>query len=134
MGHQPAEILVDIGSNFDEIQQVAPSAVPPNIPAFTSEFQPVPAEVPRALDEAELPGIVGEFRQAASNAIAAGFDGIEVQAANGHLIEQFLENGTNRRTDAYGGTKENRARLLFEIVAAVTAEIGAERLGVRHLR
>jgi N-ethylmaleimide reductase len=110
---------------------VAPSAVRPNIPAFTSEFQPVPAEVPRALDEAELPGIVGEFRQAASNAMTAGFDGLEIQAANGHLIEQFLENGVNQRTDAYGGTKENRARLLFEIVAAVTAEIGADRLGVR---
>ena len=115
----------------DGVLPVAPSAVPPNIPAFTSEFQPVPAQVPRALDEAELPGIVGEFRQAACNAIAAGFDGLEIQAANGHLIEQFLENSTNRRTDAYGGTKENRARLLFEIVAAVTAEIGAERLGVR---
>jgi N-ethylmaleimide reductase len=115
----------------DGVLPVAPSAVPPNIPAFTSEFQPVAAEVPRALDEDELPGIVAEFRQAASNAIAAGFDGLEIQAANGHLIEQFLENGTNQRTDAYGGTKENRARLLFEIVAAVTAEIGAERLGVR---
>src|ERR1700722_19840595 len=102
---------------------VAPSAVRPNIPTFTSEFQPVPPEVPRALDEAELPGIVGEFRPAAHNAMAAGFDGIEIQAANGHLIEQFLENATNRRTDVYGGTKENRARLLFEIVAAVSAEI-----------
>jgi N-ethylmaleimide reductase len=110
---------------------VAPSAVPPNIPAFTSEFRPVSAEVPRALDETELPGIVGEFRRAASNAIAAGFDGLEIQAANGHLIEQFLDNGVNQRTDAYGGTKENRARLLFEIVGAVAAEIGADRLGVR---
>jgi N-ethylmaleimide reductase len=115
----------------DGVLPVAPSAVPPNIPAFTSEFQPVRAEVPRALDEAELPGIVGEFRQAASNAITAGFDGLEIQAGNGHLIEQFLENGVNQRTDAYGGTKEKRARLLFEIVAAVTAEIGADRLGVR---
>ena len=115
----------------DGVLPVAPSAVPPNIPAFTSEFQPVPAQVPRALDEAELPGIVGEFRQAACNAMAAGFDGLEIQAANGHLIEQFLENSTNRRTGAYGGTEENRARLLFEIVTAVTAEIGAERLGVR---
>jgi N-ethylmaleimide reductase len=115
----------------DGVLPVAPSAVPPNIPAFTSAFQPVSAEIPRALDEAELPGIVGDFRQAASNAIAAGFDGLEIQAANGHLIEQFLENGTNQRTDAYGGTKENRARLLFEIVAAVKAETGADRLGVR---
>ena len=68
---------------------------------------------------------------AASNAIAVGFDGIELQAANSHLIEQFLENGTNHRDDAYGGTKENRARLLFEIVASVSAEIGSDRLGVR---
>jgi len=110
---------------------VAPSAVAPNIPAFTSEFKPVPAEVPRALDETELPDIVADFRIAASNAIAAGFDGVEIQGANGHLIEQFLENGTNQRTDAYGGTKENRARLLFEIVDAVTMQIGADRLGVR---
>ena len=105
--------------------------MPPSIPAFNGEFQPVLAEVPRALDQAELPGIVVEFRQAASNAVAAGFDGVEIQAANGHLIEQFLENGTNQRTDGYGGIKENRARLLFEIVAAVSADIGADRLGVR---
>ncbi len=115
----------------DGVLPVAPSAVPPNIPAFTSEFLPVPAEVPRALDIEELPGIVGDFRQAAANALSAGFDGVEIQAANGHLIEQFLENGVNRRTDAYGGAKENRARLLLEIVEALTAEIGADRLGVR---
>ena len=115
----------------DGVLPVAPSAVPPTIPALTSDFRQVPAEVPRALDAEELPGIVAEFRQAASNAIAAGFDGVEIQGANGHLIEQFLENGTNHRTDAYGGAKENRARLLFEIVAAVAAEIGADRLGVR---
>jgi N-ethylmaleimide reductase len=115
----------------DGVLPVAPSAVPPTIPAFTSGFQAVSAELPRALDEGELPGIVGEFRQAAHNAMAAGFDGIEIQGANGHLIEQFLESGTNQRTDAYGGTKENRARFLLEIVAAITAEIGAERLGVR---
>ena len=110
---------------------VAPSAVPPNIPAFTSDFRPVPAEVPRALETAELPGIIASFRQAASNALAAGFDGVELQAANGHLIEQFLETGTNQRTDAYGGSHENRARFLFEVIAAVSAEIGSDRLGVR---
>ncbi len=115
----------------DGVLPVAPSAVPPTIPAFTSEFLPVPAEIPRALDAQEIPGIVADFRQAAANAMTAGFDGIEIQAANAHLIEQFLENGVNQRTDAYGGTKENRARLLFEIVAAVAAEIGADRLGVR---
>ena len=115
----------------DGVLPVAPSAVPPTIPALTSDFRQVPAEVPRALDAEELPGIVAEFRQAASNAIAAGFDGVEIQGANGHLIEQFLENGTNHRIDAYGGAKENRARLLFEVVAAVAAEIGADHLGVR---
>ena len=115
----------------DGVLPVAPSAVPPNIPAFTSEFLAVTAEVPRALEEDELPGIVSEFRQAASNALDAGFDGVEIQGANGHLIEQFLENGTNHRSDSYGGPKENRGRLLFEVVAAVTATIGADRLGVR---
>jgi len=71
------------------------------------------------------------FRQAALNAIEAGFDGVELQGANNHLIEQFLENGTNQRTDADGGSKENCARFLFEIVDDVTAAIGADRLGVR---
>lgn len=115
----------------DWVLPVAPSAVPPNIPALTRDFQQVPAEVPRALDSEELAGIVADFRQAASSAITAGFDGVEIQGANGHLIEQFLENGTNHRTDLYGGGKENRARLLFEVVAGVSAEIGADRLGVR---
>ena len=115
----------------NNVLPVAPSAVPPDIPAFTSESKPVPAETPRALDATELPGIVADFRLAAANAMTAGFDGVEIQGANGHLIEQFLENGTNRRTDAYGGAKENRARLLFEIVDAVSTQIGADRLGVR---
>ena len=115
----------------DGMLPVAPSAIPTDIPAFTRDFQPAPAEVPRALDTEELPGIVAAFRQAASNAIAAGFDGVELQGANSHLIEQFLENGANHQTDAYGGTKENRARLLFELVAGVSASIGPDRLGVR---
>jgi len=115
----------------DSVLPVAPSAIPPNIPTFTRDFQPVQPEVPRALETEELLGIVATFREAASNAVAAGFDGVELQGANSHLIEQFLENGANRRTDAYGGSKENRARLLFEIVAGVSASIGAERVGVR---
>jgi N-ethylmaleimide reductase len=110
---------------------VAPSAVPPSIPALTKDFQQVAAETPRALETSEIAVIVSSFRQAALNAIKAGFDGVELQGANSHLIEQFLENGTNQRTDAYGGSKENRARFLFEIVAAVTAAIGVDRLGVR---
>ena len=115
----------------DGVLPVAPSSVPPVIPALTADFRQVPAETPRALDLDELPVIVADFRQAAANAIAAGFDGVELQGANGHLIEQFLEDGTNHRMDGYGGSKENRARFLFEIVEAVSAEIGADRLGVR---
>jgi N-ethylmaleimide reductase len=110
---------------------VAPSPIPPNLPAFTKDFRQVPIEVPRALETAEIPMIVGTFRQAALNAIEAGFDGVELQGANSHLIEEFLEDGTNQRTDAYGGSKENRVRFLLEIVEAVTAAIGPDRVGVR---
>jgi N-ethylmaleimide reductase len=110
---------------------VAPSAIVGNIPALTRDFQQVKAETPRALEGAEIPVIVGTFRQAARNAIEAGFDGVELQGANSHLIEQFLEDGTNTRTDKYGGSQENRARFLLEIVAEVSAAIGADRLGVR---
>ncbi len=86
---------------------------------------------PRALNIDELPGIVNDFRQAAANAMAAGFDGVEIHGANGYLLEQFIKDGANQRTDAYGGTIENRARLLLEVTAAVAAEIGADRTGVR---
>ena len=86
---------------------------------------------PRALELSEIPSIVADFRQAAANAIAAGFDGVEIHAANGYLIDQFLKTGANVRTDAYGGSVENRARLLLEVVQAVAAEIGADRTGVR---
>jgi N-ethylmaleimide reductase len=110
---------------------VAPSAIPPSIPALTKDFRQVPAEIPRPLESSEIATIIGAFGQAASNAIEAGFDGVELQGANSHLIEQFLEDGTNQRTDAYGGSKENRARFLLEIVDEVTAGIGAGRLGVR---
>jgi N-ethylmaleimide reductase len=110
---------------------VAPSPFPPNLPGFTKDFKQVPIEVPRALETAEIPGIVGDFRQAALNAIEAGFDGVELQGANSHLIEEFLEDGTNQRTDAYGGSKENRIRFLLDIVEQVTAAIGPDRVGVR---
>jgi N-ethylmaleimide reductase len=83
------------------------------------------------LRTSEIVDIIGTFRLAARNAIGAGFDGVELQAANGHLIEQFLEDGTNQRTDAYGGAKESRARFLLEIVDEVAGIIGADRLGVR---
>ncbi|MDP2366913.1 alkene reductase [Rhodoferax sp.] len=86
---------------------------------------------PRALALEELPGIVADYRRAARNAIAAGFDGVEVHGANGYLLDQFLRSGSNLRTDAYGGSIENRARLLIEVMAAVTQEIGGDRVGLR---
>jgi len=86
---------------------------------------------PRALALDELPGIVQDFRQGALNAIEAGFDGVEIHAANGYLIDQFLKTGSNQRTDAYGGSIENRARLLLEVVRSVTDAIGGGRTGIR---
>lgn len=86
---------------------------------------------PRALRLDELPRIVSEYRQAARNALDAGFDGVEVHSANGYLLEQFLRDSVNDRTDAYGGPKEHRARLLLEVMQAVVAEIGAGRTGMR---
>lgn len=90
-----------------------------------------PYVVPRALEDSELPGIVAGFRQAAVNAKAAGFDGVEVHGANGYLLDQFLRDGTNKRTGPYGGSVENRARLLLEVIEAVCDVWGNERVGVR---
>jgi len=87
--------------------------------------------VPRALSAEEIPAIVAAFAQGAKKAMAAGFDGVEVHGANGYLIDQFLRDGCNQRTDGYGGAVENRARLLFEVLTAVTAAVGAERVGLR---
>jgi N-ethylmaleimide reductase len=112
------------------VAPVAPSAIRPNGQAFTAQgFQPIPT--PRALETAEIPAIVETYAQAARNALAAGFDGVEVHGANGYLIDQFLRDRTNHRTDRYGGSIENRSRFLMEVVAAVTAAIGAELTGVR---
>ena len=86
---------------------------------------------PRALEAAELPALVASYVQAAKNAMAAGFDGVEIHAGNGYLLDQFLRSSTNQRSDAYGGSKENRARLLLEVLAAVCAAIGNNRVGVR---
>ena len=91
----------------------------------------VPTSAPRALELAEMPGIVADYRRAAKNAIDAGFDGIEVHAANGYLIDQFLRADSNHRTDAYGGGIENRSRLLKEVMLAVSQEIGGGRCGIR---
>lgn len=87
--------------------------------------------MPRALSLEELPGIVADYRRAAKNAIAAGFDGVEVHGANGYLLDQFMRSGANTRTDAYGGSIENRARLLVEVMTAVAQEIGGDRVGLR---
>ena len=87
--------------------------------------------MPRALTLEELPGILDDYRRAARNAIAAGFDGVEVHGANGYLLDQFLRSGSNTRTDAYGGSMENRARFLLEVMHAVTQEIGGDRVGLR---
>lgn len=86
---------------------------------------------PRALELDELPGIIDDFRQAAANAINAGFDGVEIHGANGYLLDQFAKDGANVRTDAFGGSVENRARLMLEVATAVVEEIGAERTGIR---
>jgi N-ethylmaleimide reductase len=91
----------------------------------------VPVSQPRALRLDELPRIVADYRRAARNAIEAGFDGVEVHGANGYLMEQFLRDSINDRCDAYGGAKENRARLLLEVMSAIAAEIGAGRTGLR---
>lgn len=87
--------------------------------------------LPRALGSSELPGIVEQFRAGAVRAAAAGFDLVEIHAANGYLLDQFLNTTTNQRSDAYGGSIENRARLLLEVVDAIAAELGAARIGVR---
>jgi len=91
----------------------------------------VETSVPRALRVDELPGIVADYRHAARCAIAAGFDGVELHAANGYLIDQFLRSSSNRRDDSYGGPIEHRARLLLEVVQAITQEIGGGRTGIR---
>ena len=112
---------------------VAPSAVPipPELKTMTAGGKVVPYETPRALETNEIPGIVAAFKQAARNAMDAGFDGVEIHGANGYLIEQFLQSRSNLRTDRYGGGIENRTRLLMEITQAAIEVWGANRVGVR---
>src|SRR6201989_3560515 len=112
---------------------VAPSAIAisAEFKAMTADGKVVPYETPRALETAEITGIVAAFQQAARNAKAAGFDGVEVHGANGYLIEQFLQSRSNQRTDRYGGSIENRERFLMEVTRAVIEVWGAERVGVR---
>lgn len=109
---------------------VAPSAIAPQGEAMTYEGMQ-PFVTPRALELDEIPGIIEQFRKGAENALAAGFDGVEVHGANGYLLDQFLRDGTNHRTDQYGGSVENRARLLLEVTQAVVDVWGSDRVGVR---
>jgi 2,4-dienoyl-CoA reductase-like NADH-dependent reductase (Old Yellow Enzyme family) len=110
---------------------VAPSAIAAQ--GHVSLLRPErPYPVPRALRLEEIAGIVEDYRRAAQNALAAGFDGVELHGANGYLLDQFLQDSTNKRTDAYGGPVENRARLMLEAVDAAISVWGAERVGL-HL-
>jgi len=103
----------------------------PDLSTMTAQGKPAPYETPRALETGEIAGVIDSFRQAAANALEAGFDGVEIHGANGYLIEQFLQSHTNLRTDPYGGSIANPARLLLEITQAVIEVWGANRVGVR---
>jgi N-ethylmaleimide reductase len=109
---------------------IAPSAIQPKGQAYTTEGF-VDLETPRALETSEIPAIVKAYADGAKNAIAAGFDGVEIHGANGYLIDQFLRDGSNHRTDQYGGSIENRTRFLSEVIAAVTEAVGADKTGLR---
>ncbi len=109
---------------------VAPSAIKPAGQAFTYQGL-VDYVEPRALDANELPAIVADYVHATQCALAAGFDGVEIHAANGYLIDQFLRDGSNKRTDNYGGGFENRARFLMEVTKAVVDIAGADKVGIR---
>ncbi len=109
---------------------VAPSAIKPNGKAFTYQGL-VDYVQPRALELIELPGIVADYEHATKLALAAGFDGVEIHAANGYLLDQFLRDGSNQRTDNYGGSIENRLRLLLEVTSAVVTAAGSDKVGLR---
>ncbi len=110
---------------------VAPSAIQPA--GTVSLVRPEKNYVtPRALETSEIPGIIAAYKKGAENAKKAGFDGVEIHGANGYLLDQFLQDGTNHRTDQYGGSIENRARLLLEVADAVISVWGSDRVGV-HL-
>lgn len=115
----------------DGAQPVAPSALAIQGDEVHTPEGKKPYVVPRVLADAEIPGIVAGFRQAAENALQAGFDGVEVHGANGYLLDEFLRDGVNKRTGPYGGPLENRARLLLEVIEAHCAVWGSDRVGVR---
>jgi N-ethylmaleimide reductase len=109
---------------------VAPSAIAPAGQAWTTNGMEA-FVTPRALETDEIPGVVDDFRRGARNAREAGFDGVELHGANGYLIDQFLRDSTNKRTDRYGGSASNRARFLIEVMESLIGEWGGERVGVR---
>jgi N-ethylmaleimide reductase len=109
---------------------LAPSAIRPAGQVFTGQGMK-DYVTPRALELAEIPSLIAQFAQAALNAMEAGFDAVEIHAGNGYLLDQFLRTSTNHRTDAYGGSKEKRARLLLEVLDAVCSAIGSDRVGLR---
>ena len=109
---------------------VAPSAIRAKGKTFVNGTFTDISE-PRALELSEIPGIIEDFKRGAANALEAGFDGVEIHGANGYLLDQFAKDGTNKRTDDYGGSIENRAKLMLEVSKVVAAEVGAERTGIR---
>lgn len=110
---------------------IAPSAIKPSGGTYSADWKQVAFETPRALENSEIATIVEQFKQGAKNAKQAGFDGVEVHGANGYLLDQFLQDGSNIRTDNYGGSIENRAKLLLEVVDAAISVWGAGLVGVR---
>ena len=126
--HVGRQSHVDLQPNGEA--PVAPSAIVAEGYAYTKRGQ-APFSMPRALELHEIPGIIEEFRSGAKRALRAGFDGVEIHGANGYLPDQFLQDGTNKRTDEYGGPIENRARFLLEVTQAAISAWGADRVGVR---
>jgi 2,4-dienoyl-CoA reductase-like NADH-dependent reductase (Old Yellow Enzyme family) len=116
--------------NKGGLETVAPSAIPAPGEMVTAHGR-VPHVLPRALETSEIPAVVAEFVHAAESAIEAGLDGVELHAANGYLLHQFLAPSSNQRTDGYGGSPAHRARLTIEVAEAVSAAIGADRVGIR---
>ena len=112
------------------LQPVAPSAIAAAGEVYTEQGMQK-FEAPRAFETSELAGVVGEYVDAAERAMRAGLDGVELHAANGYLLQQFLADGSNHRTDAYGGSAENRARFVVEVATAVAQAIGADKVGIR---
>lgn len=125
-------------SKVNGLQPLAPSALPAKdtnvyifdgAPNGNATF--VPVETPKEMTQADIDSTIKDFAKAAKNAIEAGFDGVEIHGANGYLIDQFLRTNSNKRTDKYGGTKENRVRFLMEVTEAVIEAVGKDRVGVR---